>query len=290
MLVRYCILLSCFESSLVTWPLFLMSVQTNKMFPSSSPVSKMSAVPKVQLSGGLEICRILNGMWQLSGAHGKVDRVKAGDPDSGCHWNIHNKGRIGGRGGYQLLFIAPKTLWMCQQWTCSQLHVLFLPLHHPTTFTIIISSCIVLVCVIISSYYIFHNFLVIAVVVVDVICSCSTDAVTFPLQSRKCRPMSTLDWQHSTWQTYMGLQRKYLDSSTVRYTHTLVWLGLIPEVLCPVCFGSVMVLAAGSEVPLEPCTGRSRQLLRSSSGFLHCNSLLINRCVLCPSCLQWLSV
>lgn len=45
----------------------------------------MSAVPKVQLSGGLEICRILNGMWQLSGAHGKVDRVKAGDPDSGCH-------------------------------------------------------------------------------------------------------------------------------------------------------------------------------------------------------------
>lgn len=55
------------------------------MFHSSSPVSKMSAVPKVQLSGGLEICRILNGMWQLSGAHGKVDRVKAGDPDGGCH-------------------------------------------------------------------------------------------------------------------------------------------------------------------------------------------------------------
>lgn len=45
----------------------------------------MSAVPKVQLSGGLEICRILNGMWQLSGAHGKVDRVKAGDPHSAAY-------------------------------------------------------------------------------------------------------------------------------------------------------------------------------------------------------------
>lgn len=37
----------------------------------------MSAVPRVKLSGGLEICRILNGMWQVSGAHGPVDRAAA---------------------------------------------------------------------------------------------------------------------------------------------------------------------------------------------------------------------
>lgn len=38
----------------------------------------MAKVPKVRLSGGLEICRILNGMWQVSGAHGPVDIPKAG--------------------------------------------------------------------------------------------------------------------------------------------------------------------------------------------------------------------
>ncbi|XP_049438217.1 uncharacterized protein LOC125892316 [Epinephelus fuscoguttatus] len=37
----------------------------------------MSTVPKVRLSGGLEICRVLNGMWQVSGAHGAVDNAKA---------------------------------------------------------------------------------------------------------------------------------------------------------------------------------------------------------------------
>ncbi|XP_070825606.1 uncharacterized protein [Chaetodon trifascialis] len=37
----------------------------------------MSPVPKVRLSGGLEVCRVLNGMWQVSGAHGTVDESKA---------------------------------------------------------------------------------------------------------------------------------------------------------------------------------------------------------------------
>ncbi|XP_018544443.1 L-glyceraldehyde 3-phosphate reductase [Lates calcarifer] len=37
----------------------------------------MSPVPKVRLSGGLEICRVLNGMWQVSGAHGAVDKARA---------------------------------------------------------------------------------------------------------------------------------------------------------------------------------------------------------------------
>ncbi|KAJ8257513.1 hypothetical protein GJAV_G00186400 [Gymnothorax javanicus] len=37
----------------------------------------MAQVPKVRLSGGLEICRLLNGMWQVSGAHGPIDPEKA---------------------------------------------------------------------------------------------------------------------------------------------------------------------------------------------------------------------
>ncbi|XP_044208447.1 uncharacterized oxidoreductase At1g06690, chloroplastic-like [Thunnus albacares] len=37
----------------------------------------MFPVPKVKLSGGLEICRVLNGMWQVSGAHGPVDKTRA---------------------------------------------------------------------------------------------------------------------------------------------------------------------------------------------------------------------
>ncbi|XP_062397673.1 protein tas-like [Sardina pilchardus] len=37
----------------------------------------MAQVPKVRLAGGLEVCRILNGMWQVSGAHGPVDPEKA---------------------------------------------------------------------------------------------------------------------------------------------------------------------------------------------------------------------
>lgn len=38
----------------------------------------MLPVPKVRLSGGLEICRVLNGMWQVSGSHGVVDQSAAG--------------------------------------------------------------------------------------------------------------------------------------------------------------------------------------------------------------------
>ncbi|KAM6924548.1 uncharacterized protein FYW49_004791 [Xenentodon cancila] len=37
----------------------------------------MSAVPKVTLGGGVEVCRVLNGMWQVSGAHGAVNKAKA---------------------------------------------------------------------------------------------------------------------------------------------------------------------------------------------------------------------
>uniref|UniRef100_A0A1A8QMC3 NADP-dependent oxidoreductase domain-containing protein n=2 Tax=Nothobranchius pienaari TaxID=704102 RepID=A0A1A8QMC3_9TELE len=37
----------------------------------------MSSVPKVRLAEGLEICRILNGMWQVSGGHGAVNNTKA---------------------------------------------------------------------------------------------------------------------------------------------------------------------------------------------------------------------
>ncbi|XP_029456730.1 uncharacterized protein LOC115091055 [Rhinatrema bivittatum] len=37
----------------------------------------MATIPKVQLREGLEICRILNGLWQLSGNHGHIDQEKA---------------------------------------------------------------------------------------------------------------------------------------------------------------------------------------------------------------------
>ena len=32
---------------------------------------------RFQLTADLEICRILNGMWQVSGAHGPIDRERA---------------------------------------------------------------------------------------------------------------------------------------------------------------------------------------------------------------------
>ncbi|XP_067655776.1 uncharacterized protein [Haliotis asinina] len=37
----------------------------------------MVSIPKTKLSGGLEIAKILNGMWQVSGAHGNIDPSKA---------------------------------------------------------------------------------------------------------------------------------------------------------------------------------------------------------------------
>jgi aryl-alcohol dehydrogenase-like predicted oxidoreductase len=37
----------------------------------------LPAVSRRQLTPDLEICRILNGMWQVSGAHGRIDRERA---------------------------------------------------------------------------------------------------------------------------------------------------------------------------------------------------------------------
>jgi aryl-alcohol dehydrogenase-like predicted oxidoreductase len=39
----------------------------------------LSASSRFQLAPDLSICRILNGMWQVSGAHGRIDRVRAID-------------------------------------------------------------------------------------------------------------------------------------------------------------------------------------------------------------------
>ncbi|KAM6977732.1 putative oxidoreductase YccK [Aplochiton taeniatus] len=41
------------------------------------PFTHHSSAFSVRLSGGLEICRILNGLWQVSGAHGPVDIPEA---------------------------------------------------------------------------------------------------------------------------------------------------------------------------------------------------------------------
>ncbi|KAF7646131.1 hypothetical protein LDENG_00192590 [Lucifuga dentata] len=45
--------------------------------PAAGQKNEMDPVPRVKLTGGLEICRILNGMWQVSGTHGIVDVTKA---------------------------------------------------------------------------------------------------------------------------------------------------------------------------------------------------------------------
>ena len=37
----------------------------------------LPASSRFQLAGDLEICRVLNGMWQVSGAHGPIDRERA---------------------------------------------------------------------------------------------------------------------------------------------------------------------------------------------------------------------
>ena len=55
----------------------------------------MSPVPKVRLAGGLEICRLLNGMWQVSGSHGAVDHAKAGKQYRGNIANELKTGRFG---------------------------------------------------------------------------------------------------------------------------------------------------------------------------------------------------
>src|SRR6266481_4863608 len=38
---------------------------------------KLSETSRFQLTGDLGICRILNGMWQVSGAHGRIDPARA---------------------------------------------------------------------------------------------------------------------------------------------------------------------------------------------------------------------
>ena len=37
----------------------------------------LPASSRLALAGDLSICRILNGMWQVSGAHGPIDPVRA---------------------------------------------------------------------------------------------------------------------------------------------------------------------------------------------------------------------
>jgi len=37
----------------------------------------LSAASRFQFTAGLNICRILNGMWQVSGGHGTIDPVRA---------------------------------------------------------------------------------------------------------------------------------------------------------------------------------------------------------------------
>ena len=45
----------------------------------------LPASSRAQFTADLTICRILNGMWQVSGAHGAVDPVRAVDAMSAYH-------------------------------------------------------------------------------------------------------------------------------------------------------------------------------------------------------------
>ena len=45
----------------------------------------LPASSRVQFTADLTICRILNGMWQVSGAHGAIDPVRAVDAMSAYH-------------------------------------------------------------------------------------------------------------------------------------------------------------------------------------------------------------
>jgi aryl-alcohol dehydrogenase-like predicted oxidoreductase len=45
----------------------------------------LPASSRAQFAADLTICRILNGMWQVSGAHGAVDPVRAVDAMSAYH-------------------------------------------------------------------------------------------------------------------------------------------------------------------------------------------------------------
>ena len=45
----------------------------------------LPASSRVQFTADLTICRILNGMWQVSGAHGAVDPMRAVDAMSAYH-------------------------------------------------------------------------------------------------------------------------------------------------------------------------------------------------------------
>ena len=40
---------------------------------------------RFQFASGLSICHVLNGMWQVSGAHGRIDPERAVDAMLGYH-------------------------------------------------------------------------------------------------------------------------------------------------------------------------------------------------------------
>jgi hypothetical protein len=49
----------------------------------------ISALSRFEFTPDLTICRILNGMWQVSGAHGRIDRKRG---DECVSWNGYRGG------------------------------------------------------------------------------------------------------------------------------------------------------------------------------------------------------
>jgi aryl-alcohol dehydrogenase-like predicted oxidoreductase len=56
----------------------------------------LPASSRIQIAADLTVCRILNGMWQVSGAHGAIDPVRAVDAMFDYHeagfttWDLAN--------------------------------------------------------------------------------------------------------------------------------------------------------------------------------------------------------
>jgi aryl-alcohol dehydrogenase-like predicted oxidoreductase len=64
---------------------YALSAGTNRTSPSRGISMPLPASSRFQLTDDLNICRILNGMWQVSGAHGAIDPVRAVDAMFVCH-------------------------------------------------------------------------------------------------------------------------------------------------------------------------------------------------------------
>lgn len=44
----------------------------------SGEMIRLTSMEHTKLRNGLQVCKLINGMWQVSGAHGDIDKIDAG--------------------------------------------------------------------------------------------------------------------------------------------------------------------------------------------------------------------